>query len=170
MRAFQVLKFCIIIAWYITWKVTKSQNNNFCSFLNLAKLILPYHFRWPIGRTSSKTLVYSISLYKKFDREILWTKVKLSIEVQDSSIEAIIEQGFVELYTQRLIEGNIVRQKLTRLRPHRQKLHRLRPEVCKGDQPKIPPVFENLAKSPLVAEQSSAKNFRVFYESKEMSI
>ena len=39
----------------------------------------------------------------------------------------IIKQGFVELYTQRLIEGNIVRQKLSRLRPHRQKLHRLRP-------------------------------------------
>ena len=37
------------------------------------------------------------------------------------------KQGFVELYTQRIKEGNIVRQKLSRLRPHRQKLHRLRP-------------------------------------------
>ena len=36
------------------------------------------------------------------------------------------KQGFVELYTQRLIEGNIVRQKLSRLKLYRLRPHRLR--------------------------------------------
>ena len=37
------------------------------------------------------------------------------------------KQGFVELYNQRLKEGNIVRQKLSRLKPHRPRVSRLRP-------------------------------------------
>ena len=41
------------------------------------------------------------------------------------------EKGLVQDYSQRLIEGNIYRQKLSRLRPHRQKLHRLRPHRLK---------------------------------------
>ena len=36
------------------------------------------------------------------------------------------KQGFVELYTQRLIEGNIVRQKLSRPKLYRLRPHRLR--------------------------------------------
>ena len=39
----------------------------------------------------------------------------------------IHKQGLVQDYSQRLIEGNIYRQKLSSLRPHIQKLHRLRP-------------------------------------------
>ena len=35
------------------------------------------------------------------------------------------KQGFVELYTQRVIEGNIVRLKLSRQRPHRLRHSRL---------------------------------------------
>ena len=42
MRIFQVVKFCMMIARYITWKVTKFQFNNLCSFLNLLKIILPW--------------------------------------------------------------------------------------------------------------------------------
>ena len=36
------------------------------------------------------------------------------------------KQGFVEGYSQRLIEGNIVRPKLSRLKVSRLRLHRLR--------------------------------------------
>ena len=39
----------------------------------------------------------------------------------------VIKQGFVELYTQRLIEGNIYRLKLFRLKLSRLKLSSLRP-------------------------------------------
>ena len=42
-----------------------------------------------------------------------------------SVIEHLEKQGFEELYTQRLIEGNISRLKLSKLRPHRLGLSRL---------------------------------------------
>ena len=38
-------------------------------------------------------------------------------------LKVITKQGFVELYTQRLIEGNIVKLKLSKLRPHSLKLY-----------------------------------------------
>ena len=46
---------------------------------------------------------------------------------QQKKWKKIIKQGFEELYTQRLIEENIVKQKLSRLRPHRLRLSWLKP-------------------------------------------
>ena len=53
-------------------------------------------------------------------------KVFLCHLIAEESVTKI-KQGFIEGYSQRLIEGNIDRLKLSRLRPHRLRLWWLRP-------------------------------------------
>ena len=51
------------------------------------------------------------------------------------------KQGFVEPYTQRLIEGNIVKLKLFRLRPHRLRLSWLRPHMLTSHRLRLHRLF-----------------------------
>ena len=64
-------------------------------------------------------IIYIFFLFK-----VMYTKEFASIDFKISSCNK--KQGFEEGYSQRLIEGNIFRLKLSRLRPHRLRLSSLR--------------------------------------------
>ena len=75
------------------------------------------------------------------------------------TIEISFKQGFIEGYSQRLIDRNIVMQKLSRLklsrlRPHKLKLSRLRPHRARLYRLKL-----------YGSEAGSQRNYILVYES-----